>query len=357
MPCAKCWRYTSFKMKFAFNRSRLKALLRSFKSLHVGVVGDFALDGYWYADMTRAQLSREAPLFVRPVVRESYSLGGASNVAWNLAALGVGEVWTFMVLGHDWRGQLIRQLMAGLGVHQEVVSGNVGWKTPFFGKVVLGALGNQQEDARLDIINLEPINNIVEEALITDIRSHLVHLDALIIADYLEGGVITPGLIQALNDMAREHPEIVFLCDSRQRVGQFEAMVIKPNEVEAAGLFFPDQEPDQVGLEEYSQAGMGLNARIGKPVYITLGEQGCLLCTPPEAQKIPAVPVPAPLDTVGAGDTFLASLAAGLAGRASPLESGSLASLAASIVCRKLGVTGTASPEEILSLFEAAEKF
>jgi bifunctional ADP-heptose synthase (sugar kinase/adenylyltransferase) len=61
---------------------------------------------YWYADMTRAQLSREAPLFNRPVVAETYSPGGAANVAWNLADLGVGEVHAITVLGADWRGSI-----------------------------------------------------------------------------------------------------------------------------------------------------------------------------------------------------------------------------------------------------------
>ena len=50
------------------------------RPLRVGVVGDFTLDGYWFADMTRSALSRETPLFPRPVVREHYSCGGAANV-------------------------------------------------------------------------------------------------------------------------------------------------------------------------------------------------------------------------------------------------------------------------------------
>ena len=72
-----------------------------------GCCGDFVLDGYWYADMTRAQLSRETPLYNRPVVAETYSPGGAANVAWNLADLGVGEVHAISVLGKDWRGSLL----------------------------------------------------------------------------------------------------------------------------------------------------------------------------------------------------------------------------------------------------------
>ena len=74
-------------MKTLLSRSRLLEILAEIHNLRVGVVGDFALDGYWHVDMTKAQISRETPLFNRPVVAESYSPGGAANVAWNLAAL------------------------------------------------------------------------------------------------------------------------------------------------------------------------------------------------------------------------------------------------------------------------------
>jgi len=97
-------------MLTGLTRPRLETILEEIHRLRVGVCGDFVLDGYWYADMTRAQLSRETPLFNRPVVAETYSPGGAANVAWNLADLGVGEVYAITVLGKDWRGGLLREI-------------------------------------------------------------------------------------------------------------------------------------------------------------------------------------------------------------------------------------------------------
>src|SRR3989304_1362595 len=102
-------------------RPRLAQILEACRSVRVGVLGDFSLDAYWVVDMTRSQLSRETPLFPRPVVRETYSLGGAANVAWNLADLGVGEVHAFTVFGDDWRRDLLTGLMQRAGIRLDSV--------------------------------------------------------------------------------------------------------------------------------------------------------------------------------------------------------------------------------------------
>ena len=79
-------------MMAGLERARLETILEQIHHRRVGVVGDFVLDGYWYADMTRSHLSRETPHFPRPVVRESYGPGAGANVAQNLRALGVAEL-------------------------------------------------------------------------------------------------------------------------------------------------------------------------------------------------------------------------------------------------------------------------
>jgi bifunctional ADP-heptose synthase (sugar kinase/adenylyltransferase) len=94
------------------SRERLQALLAGCARLKIGVIGDLALDAYWHADMTRAFLSRETPRFPRPIVREVFSGGAGANVANNLARLGVGEVRVFSVLGEDWRGGILSDVLA-----------------------------------------------------------------------------------------------------------------------------------------------------------------------------------------------------------------------------------------------------
>jgi rfaE bifunctional protein kinase chain/domain len=339
-------------MMAGLERARLETILEQIHHRRVGVVGDFVLDGYWYADMTRAQLSREAPLFNRPVVTETYSPGGAANVAWNLADLGVGEVHAISILGADWRGSLLRDIFQRLGVRCEALLERPAWKTPFYGKVILTGWDTRQEDARLDMINPQPLEAADEDLLTEALRQAVPALDALIIADYIPQGVVTRRVRAALLELAERYPQVVFLADSRERIAHFKSLVIKPNAIEASQLFFPERPPAEGSLEALEKAALELNARTKKPVYITLGDQGCLLCEMPHAVRLPAVSVAPPLDPVGAGDTFLASLGAGLAAGATTQEAGCLANLAAAVTIQKIGMTGTASPHEILALYE-----
>jgi rfaE bifunctional protein kinase chain/domain len=340
-------------MELEISRDRVNALLASIASQRIGVIGDLTMDGYWHADMTRSQLSRETPLYPRPVFRESYSPGGAANVAWNLADLRPASVFAFTVFGEDWRGELFSQVLKKAGVRLDDVITQPGWMTPFYGKVILMGYHSQQEDARLDFINTEPIKPETEQALIAKVKARLPELDALVVADYQAIGVVTPEVTKALNQLAVEFSITLFVVDSRERVGNFRNMVIKPNDIEAARFFFPDRDPAAVSVDELSQAGIDWQKSNQRPVYITLGHRGCLVCDQGKAKFVPAIKIPPPIDTVGAGDTFLASLTAGLVGGATPVEAACLATLATGVTIRKLGVTGTASPQEILAQYDS----
>lgn len=341
---------------------RLEKILSSIRGLRVGIIGDFTLDGYWFVDMTRSVLSRETPLYPRPVVRERYSCGGAANVAWNLAALQPAEVRAFTVLGDDWRGEILLRLLREAGVDTRdtlrlaaslaagELEGEPGWITPFFGKVMLTSGKTQQEDARLDFVNTAELSLETEESILDRLESALPELDGLIVADYQSNGVITPRVLDGINDLAAGNERVIISVDSRERIGQFNNMVRKPNEVEAARWLFPDGTPGLVDLEQFAGAGLYPNVDCGCPLFITLGEKGCLVLSEGESHLVPAIPVPPPIDTVGAGDTFLAALTAALAVGATPVEAARLGHLASAVTIRKLGITGSASPDEILQI-------
>jgi rfaE bifunctional protein kinase chain/domain len=329
----------------------LTRILSAIHHVRVGVVGDFNLDAYFYADMTRASISRETPLFNRPVTRETYSLGGAANVAWNLAALGAAEVHAFTVVGQDWRAGLLGALMAEQGIQQAGVIAEAGFNTMLFGKVILTNGSLSQEDARLDFTNLAPPALPTIQTLIESLTEHLPHLDALVVADYLPGGVITPALHKALIAWASQYHNVVFVADSRERIHRFPGMVLKPNLLEAVQVALPGHTPGPITPAEVRQAGRALQISAGKPVYLTQAEQGCLLFESAGQTHIPALSQPGPVDPVGAGDTFTAAVAASLAAGASPVEAGQVASLAAGVTVRKLHITGTATPAELLQVF------
>lgn len=98
--------------------------------------------------------------------------------------------------------------------------------------------------------------------------------------------------------------------------------------------------------------GMAMAARNGRPVFITLGADGILACTPSEFAHEPAVPVSGPIDIVGAGDSASAGIVCALIAGATNAEAAVLGNLCAGVTIRKLGTTGTASPEEVARLLE-----
>lgn len=337
----------------ALSRQRLEDLLAGIRQQRVGVIGDFTLDGYWHADMERSELSRETPLYPRPVVREAYSPGGAANVAWNLARLQTGAVRAFSVLGGDWRGALLRALLGDEGIRIDTLLTQPERITPFYGKILLQAPGRAaQEDARLDFVNTHPLSVAIEQALLDGLACSLPELDALIVADYQQQGVLTTAVIDGLLQLARQNPRLPVLVDSRSRPAAYHGLILKPNEIEAARLFFPGRDPGAVALEQLTQAALQHHLSTGRPIFITRGAQGCLVCAGGRAQTAPGVPAAPPIDPVGAGDAFIAALAAALAAGAAPLEAAFFANLCASVTVTKLGVTGTASPAEVLAQYD-----
>lgn len=343
-------------MKMRLTRSRLIEMLEAFKSLRVGVIGDFALDAYWYADMTISEISRETPLYVRPVVRETYSPGGASNVANNVAALGVGRVFAVTVIGEDWRGSILRGELEKAGVSLEYAVASTERVTQTYVKPILLGYDVQQEDSRIDFINVEDLPQTLESQLISNLEKCVSKVDVLLVADYLERGVLTENVRRRLNEIALENPEKIFVADSRTRIGEFRGMALKPNKIEAIKAVYPEKDPRRVSLEELKEIGLQLWRRVEKPVSITIGDAGALIFTEDGCLHVPAAPTEPPMDFVGAGDTFLAAFGSSLGVEAHPWEAAAVANLAASVILKKLNITGTASPHEILTKFDEVRR-
>ena len=66
-------------------------------NVKIAVIGDFCIDIYWYADMTKSELSRETPHFPLPVQKEVMSPGAAGNVANNIAALKIEKLYALLL--------------------------------------------------------------------------------------------------------------------------------------------------------------------------------------------------------------------------------------------------------------------
>ena len=334
-------------------RTRLEELLAALPGKRIAVIGDFCMDIYWHADMTRSQLSRETPRFPLPVVREEFSAGGASNVAWNLAELGVGTVQAITLFGDDWRGrELSRVLAERHGVDLQHVIIAPGRVTPAFAKPIRHGFHSEQEDSRLDFENAAPAPRELEEQVLANLADAMPGLDALLVANQINNSLISPHVREGILALAAAHPEVAVIADSRNEIGAFRGVVLKPNEIEAARVFHPDIAPADISDGIIRDCGRRLAERAGKPVFLTVGERGAFVFDGDRCDHVPGFPQEPPLDIVGAGDTFIAALAAALASGASPVEAATLACLAASVTVKKLGTTGAAAPQELLARFD-----
>ncbi len=286
------------------------------------------------------------------MVGECYSPGAGGNVAVNLAALGMRDVSAFSVIGEDAWGPLFRETLEKAGVRTEALLSAPNRRTPAYVKPILVGYESQQEDARLDFENTVELVQIVEKRLVHRLEERLPELDALLVADQFEEfGIVTGHVRDALIRLAGQYPQKVFVVDSRRNVGLFRNMALKPNGMEALKALGETMDVKNVSVEELAEKGAELSQGCSRPVYLTLGEAGVLVCTPERQEQVKAAPVRPPLDIVGAGDMFIAALAGALAARATLLEAGAMANLAAAVTVEKLNQTGSASPEEILERY------
>jgi rfaE bifunctional protein kinase chain/domain len=333
------------------NREELAEVLEGCRGLRVGVLGDFALDAYWHADMTLSTLSREAPLFTRPIVHEDYAPGAGANVARLLSGLGAVPV-AFSILGADWRGDLLLRLLDQVGVDRSCVSRDEEFATTLFAKVLLGAGGVEQEDPRLDFTNPRGPARGALERLSGDLAERSADLDGLLVSDYADLGVMRPVVIETLRAIVRDRPSFMVAVDSRMRIGSYPWAARKPNRLEATRWLLPDRVPAEVTVSELADALSALDP-AGPPAFVTLGGEGCLVASGGNVVRVPVARPDGAIDPVGAGDAFLATLGACLASGAPPIQAAGAANLAAGVTVRKLGETGVALPAEILDLNDA----
>lgn len=332
-------------------RKRLEEVLGGMARLRVGVVGDACLDVYWDADMTLSRLARENPHFILPVVKERLSPGGGSNSAACLAALGQREVPLLGVIGDDWRGRELARLLPHYNIDADYLVCSAERITTAYCKPLRRGLCEVvYEDPHLYFENHLPLGAADERAVLAKLEAMLPKVDALVVADYLEYGVVTAPVREALN--AAGASGLPIIVDSRDRIGAYRNVILKPNELEALQATSSPTPVREATPEQLMEIARQMARRQSSRVCLTTGERGCIWAEGDRAEVIPARPAPPPVDIVGAGDCFAAAFVSALAAGASGREAAAIANLAAGVVVRKIGTTGSATPAEILQRFD-----
>lgn len=338
----------SVQTDFIRGKAGLTGILEGISRARIGLIGDLCLDMYMDVDMRLSELSREVPNYTLPVVGERVSPGGAGNVAANVAALKPKALRVLGVLGQDWRGGLLKEALRARGVPTDgLIVSPRATTNAYIKPVRRGYSDLLYESPRLDYENREALSAGDEAALMEALERAAQEVDVLCVCDQLKNGCVTGRIRRRVCELARDGLRVI--VDSRDRIGEYRDVIVKPNEMEAMRALNLN---GAVTPERMAQAALALSERSGRPALITLGENGCLAAEDGRVAHIPARRVSGPTDICGAGDSFLAALACALGGGADIRAAAALGNLGASVTIAKLGETGTASRAELMRAFE-----
>jgi bifunctional ADP-heptose synthase (sugar kinase/adenylyltransferase)/phosphoglycolate phosphatase-like HAD superfamily hydrolase len=327
------------------DKEMLNRILDRLPSVSVGVFGDFGLDAYWTLDPSISEVSLETGLPTRSVIKQSYSLGGAGNVVANLAEMGVGDIRVFGVIGADPFGAEMRRLLGRQRANLEgLLVESRSWATPVYIKPILG----KEEQNRMDLGNANALPDETGMELLARLSAALDSLAVVIVNQQLLRSVHTPCVQEGLRALMAKNEEKLFVVDSRTLSDSYKDCVHKLNSFEAVKLCGMSRElGDVIGREDAGAAARTLRRRWGRPVFVTLGDRGCLVADGDEVQSVPGLHIVRRTDPVGAGDSMLAGIAAAMAVDCPPLEAAVFGNFVAGVTVQQLFTTGTASPAAI----------
>ena len=302
------------------------------------IVGDAMLDVYLRGDVDR--ISPEAPVPVVRVRERKHALGGAANVAQNVAAAGASCA-LIAAIGDDEAGRTLRAM---LGAVQRDASSLVEVTRPTTRKTRV--LARAQQVVRFDEEEDADLDGADVERMVAAVASAVAEADALVLEDYNKG-VLVPRVIEGAIRVARSR-KIPIIVDPKYRnfFSYRGATVFKPNrrELEAAMGAAVDLEHPEALPATFERLGV-------EHLLLTLGERGMALISADGVVKRIPTTARDVYDVVGAGDTVTAYLATSLAAGATVYEAAVVANFAAGVEVGKLGAA-TVTPEEIREAYD-----
>jgi len=332
---------------------RISEVLASIKNVKVAVYGDFCVDAYWLLDPRGSEVSLETGLQAQAVAKHYYSLGGASNVVANLAALKPASIHVIGVIGDDIFGRELSRQFKELGIDKTclIVQKN-SFDTVTFGKPYL----ESNELPRMDFGFFNKRTEETDQALLNGIKSALQRADVLIFNQQVPGSITNESFIDSANELFEEFSNKIVLLDSRHYGRKFRDIYRKTNDLEAAQLNNVDVKLDDVlTLSDVKKYAENLYMQFNKPVFLTRGSRGIITVDSDGYHEVPGIQLLKKLDIVGAGDTVTSALALCLGAGFPPAEAAEFANIAAAVTVQKLFQTGTASGPEIFEIGKDAD--
>ena len=340
------------------DNGKLRRFAKGLRGRRIGVAGDFMLDRYVWGSATR--LSPEAPVPVVDFLNESQVLGGAGNVATNLATLGATVV-PFSVVGEDEEGRAIRSGLRASGMDTKGVAADRSRITTIKTRIV----ARHQQIVRVDRERREPLSRALEDRLVRAIKAALPRLEALVVSDY-DKGVVTDSLADRVLTECHRSGVPALVKPKTSRLFAYRGASLIVCNAREAGFFVTRSLDDDESVEH---AGRALLAHFGcSAVVITRGSEGLDVFEDTSPKRFHVAATSSEIsyarvgqagvdrsahgrqvfDVTGAGDTVLSVLALAVAARVPLREAAILANAGAGVVVGKLG-TSTITPGELFA--------
>lgn len=316
--------------------ANLSGILSRMEKTNILVVGDLMLDKFVQGDVHR--ISPESPVPVLSVTRETVMPGGAGNVLTNLRGLNVSTNM-IAVIGDDESGRILSGLVSALDIDPSTLMVRDGLPTTLKTRFLSG----HQQMLRVDHETTIKLSSDIEEKIIAAVDKLVPLQQAVILSDYGKG-VLTPAILRHTIDLAIAHKIPVLVDPKGHDYSKYSgATVVTPNRkelAEATGRSDIKEDEDIIAaatslikdcdiqsvVATRSQDGMSIVQATLPPVHLRT-----------HAREV--------FDVSGAGDTVIATIAAGLAAGANLVEAAALANIAGGIVVGKVGTAPIRSKE------------
>ena len=313
----------------------------------ITVFGDYCLDKYLYIDPVRDELSVETGLTAYQVVMKKLYPGAGGTVTNNLRSLGA-QVQCVGLVGEDGEGYEMLMGLEQIGADTKLMVRSESIPTNTYMKPMRrGNDGTYSEMNRLDIRNFSETSNELEDRLVSNLKKAFdTSQGVVIIEQFLQRNcsAVTDRIRGEIAELAARFADKFFFVDSRGFAGCYRQVIVKCNQFELPGAGKDENIEDENFIIARAEKLLAAN---GRAVVVTLGAKGALVFEHDTMERIPAFPADGPLDIVGAGDATNAGSILGLTLGLTLPEAVLLGGCVSSITIQQIGITGTATIEQV----------
>ncbi len=307
----------------------IKTIIENFSNVKVLIVGDVMLDRYLWGSVNR--ISPEAPVPIVNINKTSVVLGGAANVAANIAGLGAKPILVG-VTGDDAEAKVLAEVLEKSNISADFLIPIKDRRTTIKTRLV----AHSQHVVRFDHETLTPVSEDDANSIFEKIESVLDEVSIIIISDYAKG-FLTENFLTRLITSEDCKNKIILVDPKGKDYSKYKgATVLTPNRREAADATNLEENRDDL----INKAGIKLLEDLElEALLITQGEKGLtLLQKDSDIFHLEALARNV-YDVTGAGDTVIASFAVAVGAGANYFEAAKFANISAGLVVEQIGTT------------------